>query len=92
MVTTGVGSGVATTSDDAVTLFEFPHDGIWMLMIQNEGSVAGWWSCDGGESWSRLRQSSAIGPTMVKGSSSLQIKRTPSGSNMSGVHASAWAV
>jgi hypothetical protein len=78
----------ATTADTAVELISATTTGrpfTWLSII-NEGSVAGFFSIDGGTTWARLPAGpSAVSiPVGVK-SLAVQIKRVAGGTNLSGV-------
>ena len=86
-------AALATTSDAPLTAIAASEMAVYHhVRIVNEGSVAGFYSLDGGTTWCRL----PAGPCAVKDdgvkivNQAIQIKRVAGGSNLSGVYASAW--
>jgi hypothetical protein len=86
---------IETTTADAETLLTVPA-GVTVrnVSIVNEGDAAGFFSDDGGETWSRLPAGpAAVNLAYPEGwSSEITIKRDEdaSGSDLSGVYAFAW--
>lgn len=87
-------TAVATSNDTAVSLITIPAGASYnRLVIINEGTVAGFYSIDGGNTWARLPAGVAGTPYRVecldRSSTSPQVKRIASGSNLASVYASA---
>lgn len=81
----------ATSDDDAVDLFTLTGVPDVGVVIINEGSNPGFFSLDGGVSWGRLPNNTAIGPLPVKFANNvIQIKRSAGGANLADVYG--WAV
>lgn len=91
-------TALTTSSDTAVVaiaksaLVAAPY---YNLIIINEGTVEGFYSIDSGTTWHRLTAAVSSTPGGVflnnfpiDGTQSIQIKRIPSGSNLSGVFVS----
>jgi len=84
-------TAIATSGDTAVDAIA---DGLVMerqLVLINEGSVAGFWSIDGGTTWSRLPANCAMkldrnGAPFT----GVKVKRVAGGSDLSGVYVSGW--
>lgn len=86
----------ATTSDAAVEVLPAVEKVMRHLRIVNVGTVAGFYSRDGGTTWNYLPAGTASGPTAIMDrnvciyNQAVQVKRVAGGSNLSGVYASAW--
>ena len=89
--TSGV-TAKATTDDTAVEVIAATAEKIFRhARIINEGTVAGFWSIDGGTTWERLPASTALTDdgVFIK-NKAIQVKRIAGGSDLSGIYASAW--
>ena len=94
MISSGT-TAKATTDDTSVVLLakaDMPRKANLTIRIVNEGAVAGFYSVDGGAAWARLPASSIVEDQSQEVNGSLLMKRVASGSNLSGVYASAWEV
>lgn len=92
MITTGT-TAKATASDTAVELFSAAnaaHIGFHHLRILNTGSVAGFYTVDGGTNWGYLPANASVTDEYTHITGAVQMKRIAGGSNLSGVYASLW--
>ena len=82
----------ATTSDAPVEVIAAdPVNTYYHLRIFNSGTVAGFYSFDGGTTWHYLPAASSLAHDGVKiANKAVQIKRVAGGSNVTGVFASLW--
>ncbi len=95
MLSSGITSGGTSGADSATLIANAGHVAYNRLLITNEGSVAGFFSTDGGNVWGRIPAAVAGVPAVVisrgRSSSPVLIKRD-GGSDMTGVWAFAeWA-
>ena len=92
----------ATTTDAAVEIISaatFGAQPIYNITIINEGTIAGFFSVDGGIGWQRLPATVAstnpvpltLRSQMKAFSGGVQIKRIASGTNLANVWAYGWA-
>lgn len=81
----------ATTSDTQVEMIAAPSGGtrIKEYIIFNEGIAAGFYSLDGASTWHRLPAGNFVADEGVNNSNAIYVKRTPGGSNLTGLYASA---
>jgi hypothetical protein len=89
----GITAG-ATTSDTAVTLISAEtiraKAGVAVHGAITNGSVAGFYSLDGGTTWDRLPASVRTAFYDAGPIKDVQVKRVPSGSDLADVYASVW--
>jgi hypothetical protein len=84
----------STTNDDVLTLIS--HDdipaGATAVRVVNEGGIAGYVSLDNAGCWERLPADQVITYFYASRATvhSVQVKRIPSGTQMTGLSASAW--
>ncbi len=83
---------LATSGNAAVTALAANANAVYHhVRIVNEGTVAGFYSIDGGSTWNRLPAQSVVEDNGVKVvNQAVEIKRVASGSDLSSVYASAW--
>ena len=82
---------IATTSADPVTLLEADaNHAQHFVRVRNEGSVAGFYSLDGGTTWHRIGPNEAIEATVISATrAAIQAKRDGA-TNMTGLYADRW--
>jgi hypothetical protein len=85
-------SPIATTTNSAVqALAADAVNTYYHIRIVNEGAAAGFYSIDGGTTWSRLPASSVIKNDGVKiADAAIQVKRIADGTNLSAVYVECW--
>jgi len=82
----------ATTDNSAVEVIAADStNNYYHFRIFNSGSVAGFYSYDGGTTWHYLpTASSLLHNDVLISNQAVQIKRVADGSNVTGVYASVW--
>jgi len=87
----GLTTIVTTTNAVAEVLAANGSATYYHVRIANEGSVAGFYSIDGGTTWGRLPANTVIKNDGVKIENvAVQVKRVPDGANLTGVYGEAW--
>lgn len=83
---------MATTDDTAVALLAASTEMIRNIAIINEGAAAGFFSDDGGTTWSRLPTGTIQLEFLAapQNCPAITVKRIAGGSNLSDVYAFAW--
>ncbi len=80
-------TAVATASNASVTLIAAVAGQFFQqLVIVNEGSVAGYFSIDGGATWGRLPASARLDLSVRIENQAVTIKRITDGSNLADVY------
>jgi len=91
-VTSGT-TAKATTADTAVEVIatQGPARTFRHARLINEGAVAGFWSADGGSTWSRLPAATVITDDDIYiRDKAVQVKRVAGGSDLSGIWGEIW--
>jgi hypothetical protein len=85
-------TAVATTSDTAVeALAANATDTYLHVRIANGGTAAGFYSIDGGTTWTYLPAGASVHDWGVRiVNKAIQVKRIPSGSDLASIYVSAW--
>lgn len=88
MISNGI-NAIVTAGDAAVYVFTTPSPPTGLsysqLAIINEGSVAGFFSIDGGTTWARLPATSSVVIPISTNAPSLKVKRIASGTDLAGI-------